>query len=216
MDVVVDNIGLFGSGVLKTLEICAWAGALAFVLGTVAAACRVGPVPPLRMAGTAWVTTFRNCPLTIVVSLFAFGLPEAGVSGTFFALGVSALAVYTSAFVCEAIRSGVNSVSGGQAEAARAIGLRFGQSLRHVVMPQAFRSIVPPLGSVYIAMIKNSAIVGAFGVGGDLFSAQATLTGSRGYAALPVMTGVVLGYLLLTLPAGGALAYLERRLAIAR
>lgn len=216
MDAITENLGLFGTGILKTLEICLLAALLALVLGTVFAAFRVSPVPPLRAVGSAWVTTFRNCPLTIVLFFFAFGLPEVGVGGTFFRFGVTGLAFYTSAFVCEAIRAGVNSVAAGQAEAARAIGLGFGQAMRHIVLPQAFRTVVPPLGSVYIAMIKNSAIVGAFGVGGDLFSVSQTLTSARGYAALPVLLGVTAGYLLLTLPAGAALGVVERKVAIAR
>jgi glutamate transport system permease protein len=114
------------------------------------------------------------------------------------------------------VRSGINSVSPGQAEAARSIGLTFNQSLRYVVMPQALRSVVPPLGSVIIAMIKNSAIVGAFGVGGELFSLIGALTGSQGYSALPVITGVALGYLAITIPGGLFLQYLERRVAVAR
>jgi glutamate transport system permease protein len=216
MNAVFGNLDLYARGILTTIEICVLAGVLALVLGTLMATFRISPVPTLRFAGTSWVNLLRNCPLTIVVSLFVFGLPEAGVNGSFFGLGVSALAVYTSAFVCEAVRAGVNSVAPGQAEASRALGLGFGQSLRYIVMPQAFRSVIPPLGSTYIAMIKNSAIVGAFGVGGELFGVQATLTGSRGYAALPVLTGVVIGYLLLTLPAGAFLARIERKVAISR
>ena len=216
MDAITDNLDLFERGVLKTLEICVWAGVVSLIVGTVIAVFRVSPLLPLRAVGTAWVNTFRNCPLTIVLFFLAFGLPEAGVHGTFFRFGVSGLALYTSAFVCEAIRSGINSVSVGQAEAARAVGLGFGKALRHVVLPQAFRTVLPPLGNVYIAMIKNSAIVGAFGVSGDLFSAGQTLTGARGYGALPVLLGVTAGYLILTLPAGAAVAQIERRVVIAR
>jgi len=118
--------------------------------------------------------------------------------------------------VCEAVRSGINAVPAGQAEAARGIGLTFGQSLRFVVLPQALRTVVPPLGSVLIAMVKNSAIVGAFGVGGELYNVGATLTGAGGFAALPVLTGVVLGYLAITIPAGLSLQLLERKVTVAR
>jgi glutamate transport system permease protein len=216
VDVILDNLALYRDGFLKTLQICLYAAAGALVLGTVLAGMRVSPVPPLRWVGTAWVTVFRNCPLTVVLFFVAFGLPEIGINGAYFWFGISGLVIYTSAFVCEAVRSGINAVPTGQAEAARAIGLTFDQSLRYVVLPQAFRTIVPPLGSVIIAMIKNSAIVGAFGVGDDLFSVGDTLTSARGEAALPVLTGVILGYLALTLPAGGLLAVLERKTAIAR
>ena len=216
MDVVADHIGLYWSGFLKTLQICVYAAVGSLVLGTVLGAFRVSPLPPLRWVGTSWVTVFRNCPLTVVLFFVAFGLPEIGVNGAYFWFGVSGLVLYTSAFVCEAVRSGINSVPAGQAEAARAVGLTFTQSLGTVVLPQALRTVVPPLGSVIIAMIKNSAIVGAFGVGGDLFSVGARLTSAQGFAALPVLTGVALGYLAITIPAGIGLGVLERKVALVR
>ena len=216
MEAVTDNLDLFWSGYLRSLGICLWGALGSLILGTVMASFRVSPVASLRAFGTAWVTVIRNCPLTVVLFFFAFGLPEIGINRTYYVFGVTALVVYTSAFVCEALRSGINSVSAGQAEAARAIGLTFTQSLSQVVLPQAFRTSVPPLGSVIIAMFKNSAVVGAFGVGGDLFSVGKTLSSAQGYAALPVLIGVAAGYLAITLPAGAMLAVAERKVAIAR
>ncbi|MGH3794438.1 MAG: amino acid ABC transporter permease [Pseudonocardiaceae bacterium] len=216
MHIIVDNIGLYRDGLLKTLQICLYAAIGSLVLGTVIAAFRVSPIPPLRAVGTAWVTVFRNCPLTIVLFFCAFGLPELGINGAYFWFGVGGLTLYTSAFVCEAVRSGINAVPPGQAEAARAVGLTFIQSLRQVVLPQALRSVVPPLGSVLIAMVKNSAIVGAFGVGGELFSVQASLTSAQGLDLIPVLLGVAAGYLIITIPAGLALEVIERRVAVLR
>ncbi|HVK25783.1 MAG TPA: amino acid ABC transporter permease [Actinokineospora sp.] len=216
MNVILDNFDLYRDGFLKTLLICAYAIVGSLVLGTVMAAFRVSPVPPLRWIGTSWVNVFRNCPLTVVLFFCAFGLPELGINGAYFWFGVAGLVLYTSAFVCEAVRSGINSVPAGQAEAARAVGLTFSQSLSSVILPQALRTVVPPLGSVIIAMIKNSAIVGAFGVGGELFAVSDTLTSARGEAALPVLTGVVIAYLLITIPGGLFLGWLERKVAIAR
>lgn len=216
MEGVTENLDLFWSGFLRSLGICLWGMVGSLVLGTIIAAFRVSPVSSLRWFGTSWVTLVRNCPLTVVLFFFAFGLPEIGINRSYYVFGVSALIVYTSAFVCEAVRSGINSVPAGQAEAARAIGLTFSQSLGQVVMPQAFRTSIPPLGSVIIAMFKNSAVVGAFGVGGDLFALGTNLTGAQGYATLPVLTGVAIGYLCITLPAGLILAGLERTVAIAR
>ncbi|MHA6620851.1 amino acid ABC transporter permease [Pseudonocardia sp. DLS-67] len=216
MDVLVENAGLYWRGVLTTLQISLYSGIGALVLGTIMAGFRVSPVPPLRAVGTGWVTAIRNTPLSVVLFMIAFGLPEIAINAPFFWFGVVGLALYTSAFVCEALRSGINSVGAGQAEAARSIGLTFGQTLGEVVLPQAFRTVVPPLGNVFIAMIKNSAIVGAVGVGGDLYSVGVQLTGSLGEAAIPVLTGVALGYLVLTIPAGLLLGYLERKVAIAR
>jgi glutamate transport system permease protein len=216
MSAVTDNLGLFWDGFLTSLSICLWALVGSLVLGTIVAACRVSPVPPLRAFGSFWVTTFRNTPLSVVLFFCAFGLPELGINRSFFFFGVLGLVLYTSAFVCEAIRSGINSVSAGQAEAARSIGLNFTQGLRYVVLPQALRTVVPPLGSVVIAMFKNSAVVGAFGVGGDLWSTGQTLTSARGLETLPVFVGVAFFYLLITLPSGGILQLIERKVAIAR
>jgi glutamate transport system permease protein len=211
--VIIEQFPLYVQGFLQTLRICLFSGVGALVLGTILAGFRVSPVPPLRAVGSAWVTLFRNTPLAVILFAVAFGLPELGVNGSYFLFGVIGLICYTAAFVCEAVRSGINSVSPGQAEAARAVGLTFGQSLSLIVLPQAFRTVIPPLGSVLIAMIKNSAIVGAFGVGGDLFSVGVQLTSAQGYAAAGVLTGVLLGYLALTLP-GGIL--LGRKVAVAR
>lgn len=216
MNAVTDNLGLYWSGFLTTLEICFFGAVGSLLLGIVLAGFRVSPVPPLRALGSGWVTVFRNCPLTVVLFFCAFGLPELGVNISYYLFGLTGLIVYTSAFVCEAVRSGINSVSTGQAEAARSLGLTFTQTLTSVVLPQALRTVVPPLGSVIIAMFKNSAIVGAFGVGGDLFSLGDSLTSAQGYSALPVLTGVAIGYLLITIPAGLGLGVLERKVAILR
>ena len=217
MSPVFDNIDLFVDGFLTSLRIILFALAGALPLGVLIAACRVSPIPPLRAFGTFWVTTFRNTPLTVVLFFCAFGLPELGINNSFFFFGVLGLVLYTSAFVAEAVRSGINSVPAGQAEAARSIGLNFTQGLRFVVLPQALRTVVPPLGSVLIAMMKNSAVVGAFGVGGDLWSTGQRLTSALGYATFPVFVGgVAVGYLIITLTAGALLQVLERKVAIAR
>jgi glutamate transport system permease protein len=216
VDAVTENLDLYVEGFLTSLEIILWSLVGSLVLGVLIAACRVSPVPPLQRFGAFWVTTFRNTPLSLVLFFCAFGLPELGINRSFFFFGVLGLVLYTSAFVSEAVRAGVNSVSAGQAEAARSIGLNFTQGLRYVVLPQALRTVVPPLGSVLIAMFKNSAVVGAFGVGGDLWSTGQTLTSARGYETLPVFIGVAVGYLAITLPAGALLQVIERRVAIAR
>ena len=137
---------------------------LALVLGTLLAAMRVSPIPPLRGLATFYVELFRNTPLTVVFFFVIFGLPQIDTVVSFFPGAVIAVGTYTAAFVAEAIRSGINSVSAGQAEASRALGLTFGQSLREVVLPQAFRTVVPPLGSVFIAMVKNTSIAAGFSV----------------------------------------------------
>lgn len=216
MSPVLDHLDLYAQGFLRSLWICLIAMVGSLVLGTVLAGFRVSPVPTLRWFGSAYVTVVRNTPLTVVLFMFGFGLPTLGLNASFYLFGVAALITYTSAFVCEAVRSGVNSVAPGQAEAARSLGLNFTQSLTTVVLPQALRTVVPPLGSVIIAMFKNSAVVGAFGVGGDLYSVAQGLSSAQGEPALPVYIGSAIGYLIITLSAGAILAVLERKVAIVR
>lgn len=216
MSAITDNWSLFGHAFVRSLGICLWAMLGALSIGTVVAATRVSPVAPLRGFGAAYVTLIRNCPLTVVLFFIAFGLPEIGINGSYYVFGISALAIYTGAFVCEALRSGINSVPAGQAEAARALGLTFTQSLRTVILPQAFRTSIPPVGSVLIAMFKNSAVLGAFGVAGELFSTGIELTSARGYASTPVFLAIGLFYLCITIPTGLILQVLERRAVIVR
>jgi len=215
MDIIVNHLGLYADGLLVTIKICVYGLIGSLILGTLVAIARVSPVPALRVAGTIWVQTLRNCPVTVVLFFFAFGLPEIGINVPYFWFGVSGLIVYTSSFVCEAVRSGIGAVQPGQSEAARAIGLPFAPMLRYIVIPQAFRYCIPPLANALLAMIKDSAIVGAFGVGGDLFSVSDNLTSAQGFPALPVLIGVVLGYLILIVPSGLLFGVLERRTAMA-
>jgi len=235
MDVLIENADVFVNGFFVTFQICILAAIGALLLGTVLAAMRISPIPPLRWLGTAYVTVLRNTPLTIVFFFMAFGLPELGSNanilriplleklftrlGTdipFYRFAIIGLTVYTAAFVCEALRAGINAVQPGQSEAGRSLGLTFLQNLRLVVLPQAGRYSVVPLGSVIIAMIKNSAIAGAFGVVGDLFSVADDLTSAQGLSAIPVLIGVSFGFLVMTVPLGLLLDRIERRQAVSR
>lgn len=234
MNVLVDKFDVFAGGFLLTLQLCVLAAIGALILGTIAAIMRIAPAPPLRWLGTAYVTVFRNVPLTVVFFFAAFGLPSLGTDASFlkipgldliferltidlpyFRFAIIALSVYTGAFVCEALRSGLNAVSAGQAEAGRAIGLTFTQNLRHVLLPQAWKSAIVPLGSVIIAMIKNSALAGFFGLAGDLSQSGADLVTGQGLAVIPVFVGISIGFLIMTMPLGLLLDRIERRSAMA-
>jgi glutamate transport system permease protein len=216
MDAITENIGLYWSGFLTTISLSLLAGLLAFSLGTLLAGFRVSPFPPLRALGTVYVETFRNTPLTVVWFFMVFALPLLDVTlPTFFVAGVVALGLYTAAFVCEAVRSGINSVSAGQAEAARAIGLTFTQTLSLVVLPQAFRTVVPPLGNVWIAMVKNSSIGAAFAIT-ELTAVATRLVNTYPADVIMVFAGSATGYLLITIPSGLLLGVVERRVVVLR
>ena len=165
MSVLFNHPDLYASAFWNTIKLFVLAAIGSLVLGTVLATMRVSPVPVFRAVGTAYVTLVRNTPLTLVFFFFAFGYPLLKiVQLSYFAAAVVALTVYTSAFVCEVVRSGINTVPVGQAEASRALGLTFGQMLGNVVLPQALRSVVPPLVSTMIALLKNTTVAAGFSV----------------------------------------------------
>ena len=197
-----------------TVSLTLWAWLLAFAIGVTVAAFRVSPVPPLRWAGTVYVELVRNCPLTVLFVLFFFGLPEAGLVYPRFASAVIVLGVYTGAFVAEVIRAGINTVARGQAEAARSLGLTFPQVLGSVIMPQALRSVVAPLGNVFIALVKNTSIAYTISVVELTGTAQRLAVESAEF--FPAFLGAAVGYLLLTLPSGWAVGAIERRVAVRR
>jgi glutamate transport system permease protein len=211
----IDNFPLLRDAFLTTLSLSLLAGLLALVLGTLLAAFRVSPIVPLRGLATFYVETFRNTPLTVVFFFIIFGLPQIDFSVGFFTGSALAVGLYTAAFVSEAVRSGINAVSAGQAEASRAIGLTFGQSLREVVLPQAFRTVVPPLGNVWIAMVKNTSIAAGFAVT-ELTASLQRLSNANGGEILLVLLAVVTGYMIITLPSAYAISRVERRVAILR
>ncbi|MGB9375791.1 MAG: amino acid ABC transporter permease [Jiangellales bacterium] len=207
---------MYWAGFLTTVSLSLLAGLVAFSLGTLLAAFRVSPFPPLQALGTFYVEVFRNTPLTVVWFFMVFALPLIDIAlPSFFVAGVLALGLYTAAFVCEAVRSGINSVSAGQAEAARAIGLTFTQTLRLVVLPQAFRTVVPPLGNVWIAMVKNSSIGAAFAVT-ELTAVATRLVNVYPADVIAIFAGSAVGYLIITLSSGLLLGVVERRVVILR
>jgi glutamate transport system permease protein len=235
MDVLIERFDDFWHGFLVTFQLCVLAAVGALVLGALIAVLRISPLPPLKAIGTAYVTVFRNVPLTVVFVFATTALPHLGSNADFlripglsslmkplgidlpyFRFAIIALVLYTAAFVCEALRSGVNAVAPGQAEAARSLGLTFSQNIRHVVLPQAWKYAVVPLGSVVIAMIKNSALAGIFGLFGDLMQTGDSMISSEGIDIIPVFTGVSLGYLIMTVPFGLFLDQIEKRRVVAR
>ncbi|MCW2711054.1 MAG: amino acid transporter permease [Marmoricola sp.] len=147
-----------------TIQLFLLSGVCSLLLGVLLAGMRVGPVSVLRGAAAVYVTVIRNTPLLMIFIFVFVAAPRLDVNFDFLTKGVIALTIYTSAFVCEAIRSGINSVPLGQAEAARSIGLTFIGSMREVILPQAFRATMPPLASVLIALLKNTSVGAAFGL----------------------------------------------------
>jgi len=209
-----------------TIQLTAFSAIGALILGTLLAAMRLSPVPILNWIGTSYVNVVRNTPLTLIILFCSFGLAQTlgitlvdsksltSIEDSNFRLAILGFTVYTAAFVCETVRSGVNTVPLGQAEAARSLGLTFAQNLRIVLLPQAFRAVVSPLGSVLIALTKNTTIASAIGV------AEAALlmkTMTENEAALIYIGAIfMVGFVILTLPMGLFFGWLGKRLAVAR
>lgn len=217
----VQLLELFGSGVWGTVKLFTVALVGSLVLGTILAAMRVSPTPVLRIAASTYINVVRNTPLTLVMFFCAFGLPfldiRFGSSSSFnsFVYATIALTAYTACFVAETLRAGIATIPVGQAEAARAIGLTFNQTLSEVILPQAFRTVIPPLGSVVIAMLKNTSIASAFN-NRELISAMRNAIELRGDLVIPILFGTAVAYLVLALILGRIFDYLERKLVILR
>lgn len=206
MGVIFDNFDLWSEFLGNTLLLFAVGGLVALVLGIVVGAMRVSPVPIARGVGTVYVNFVRNTPLTLVFFFFAFGYPQLLPSPGYTVLAMWALGIYTATYVAEVIRAGINTVPVGQAEAARAIGLPFGQVMTLVVLPQAFRSVVPPMMSVFIALLKNTTVAAGFSVK-ELGAIRAYLS-ERGENALVVLLWVAAVFVVLVL----VLSFVQRRL----
>ncbi|MFD7609782.1 amino acid ABC transporter permease [Streptomyces sp. NPDC059828] len=205
-----------------TVKLTVYSAIGALIWGTLLAGMRVSPVPLMRAVGTAYVNLVRNIPLTVVILFASLGLYStlgvalgADVTDEInFRLSVLGLIAYTAAFVCEALRSGINTVPVGQAEAARALGLSFTQVLRLIILPQAFRSVINPLANVLIALTKNTTVASVIGVAEAAYLMKEWI---ETYAALlPIVTIFALGFICLTLPTGLILGWVSKKVAVKR
>jgi His/Glu/Gln/Arg/opine family amino acid ABC transporter permease subunit len=215
MGVISDNLDLWGEAIVGTLVLFFGGGLIALVLGFIVGAMRVSPVPIARTVGAVYVNWIRNTPLTLVMFFFAFCLPimlQQRVSAI--ALATVALGIYTATYVAETLRSGVNTVPVGQAEAARALGLTFGQVMSLVVLPQATRSVIPPMMSVLIALLKNTTVAAGFSVL-NLGSIRSNLS-ERGENQLVVLLWVMVIFVVLVLLLAWLQRVLEKKWRIAR
>jgi glutamate transport system permease protein len=209
-----------------TIQLTLFSAIGALILGTVLAAMRLAPVPMLNWLGTTYVNVVRNTPLTLIILFCSFGLAQTlgvtfvdsnsptSIEDSNFRLAVLGLTVYTASFVCETVRSGVNTIPLGQAEAARSLGLSFGHNLRIILLPQAFRAVIIPLGSVLIALTKNTTIASAIGVAEAALLMKEMIENTA--ALLTVGAIFALGFVVLTLPLGLFFGWLGKRLAVAR
>jgi glutamate transport system permease protein len=209
-----------------TVKLTAFSAIGALLLGTLLAAARLSPVPALNWIGGIYVHVVRNTPLTLIILFCSFGLSQTlgltlavsasptSIEDSDFRLAVLGLTVYTASFVCESVRSGVNTIPIGQAEAARSLGLTFGQNLRIILLPQAFRAVIIPLGSVLIALTKNTTIASAIGVAEAAMLMKSMIENTA--ALITVGAIFAIGFVILTVPLGLLCGYLGGRWAVSR
>jgi glutamate transport system permease protein len=226
MDDIRSNFDLVLDAFLVTLQLFVVSGVLSLLLGTLLAAMRVGPVPVLSRAGAIYVTVVRNTPLLVMFIIVTTALPNMrlGIPGIsigpwdvsgYFLRGVVALTVYTAAFVCEALRSGINSVPMGQAEAARSVGMDFGGVMRNIVLPQAFRASLPPMASVQIALVKNTSVAAVFGLM-EATARMRTFTNNNADDRVLIFLTFAIGYIVIVELVSFGSNRLERRWRVAR
>ena len=215
VELLTENFGALASGFWVTCRLVAGSFILAAVVGTLVAGLRIAPSKWLQRLGGIYVETFRNVPLLVLLVISYAGLRRSGVAIDTWTAGIGALGLYTAAYFAEVLRSGVFAVSRGQIEASLSLGFDYPQTLRRIVLPQALRTVISPVGSITIAMIKNSAIVGAALAVNDMLK-EARILNSQTFETEAAFFWAVVGYLLLTVAATIAIRVLEQRYAIRR
>lgn len=209
--ILINYFDMYWDGFKVTLMISLVALIGSFFIGAIVAVMRIVPFAPLRWIAIAYVEFFRNIPLLVIVFFFYIGTPSLGLQLSGFTAGTIGLTIYTSAFIAEAIRSGILSVPKGQMEAARSSGLNYGQTMRMVILPQAIKIVVPPIGNQFINLVKNSSILAL--IAGTELMYQADLISAKTYVVFDVYIFVALFYLIITIPLSFGVSYLEKRLA---
>ena len=210
MSAITDNLADIGWGLLVTLVISALSYLGGLLLGSLMAVFRVGPIPPLRALGAAWVTVACNIPNLCLMVLVGLALPHAGITIPLFWSVIVALIFSSSGFVCETVRSGINSVSKGQIEAARALGMPFGLIIRGIVLPQALARTIQPLVNIFIACLIGSSLAAAIGVV-ELTAVTQKINQDRAAGVITFLTSG-LTYLAIAFAATKFGGLLERRL----
>jgi His/Glu/Gln/Arg/opine family amino acid ABC transporter permease subunit len=215
-EVLTEHLPEFSSGLWVTFRLVAVAFVIAMVVGTLVAALRIAPNRWLNRIGGIYVETFRNTPLLVLLIIVFSGFPRAGVGVSQWVAGMSCLGLYTAAYIAEALRSGVFAVSKGHIEAGLSLGLTYPRVMRRIILPQAFRTVIPALGSLVIAMIKNSAIVGGSLIALPDLLKQTREVQSETFQYNEAFFWGAVGFLTLTLTATLVFRYLESRFAIRR
>ncbi|MBW2023728.1 MAG: amino acid ABC transporter permease [Deltaproteobacteria bacterium] len=205
------HLGVLMIGFVLTVKISIVAIFFAIILGTIVGIARLSNEPVTKAISIAFVELIRNTPLLVqiyIIYFFAGSLLRLSA----FAAGTAALAIFEGAYVGEIVRAGIQSIHKGQMEAARSLGMTYGQAMRHIILPQAFKRIIPPLAGQFISLIKDSSLVSVIALADLMFQGQQAV--ARTYYAFEIYFTVAFLYLVMTFTLSMATQYIERRLAI--
>ena len=209
--IITDNWSSFLTGFWNTILCSIIALIFSLILGVVFALLEVAPPKFGKVVARIYIAVFRNIPLLVIVMIFYLIVPRFFIKLSGFAAGTIGLTLYTSAFIAETVRSGINSVGDGQMEGARSNGMTYTQAMRYVILPQAMKIVIPPLGNQFINLVKNSSVL-AFVAGFDLMY-QAQLIAFATFRTIDTYVIVGIFYLILTLPLSYYMRHLEKKLA---
>ena len=208
--IILESIPLLAEGVIVTLQVSALSAVLGLALGVALGLGALSRNRAIRWAVAAYVDFIRGTPLLIQIFLVFFALPMIGIRFDEFSAGVVALSLNAAAFVAEVVRGGVGSIERGQAEAAKAIGMRHRQVLVHILLPQAYRQMVPPLTNELISLGKNSSLLSVISVYELTRAGQAII--SVHFVPFEIYTLLALYYYVLIKALSWLSVQLERRL----
>ena len=205
-----DNIPILLQGAVITIQITVMAVGCGFFIGMIAALANLSRFKIVRLLVKCYVELFRGTPLLVQIFMIYFALPMViGQSINPYVAAVTACSINSGAYVSEIFRAGIQSIDKGQMEAGRSLGLTWAQTMRYIVMPQAFKAIIPPLGNEFIAMMKDTSLVSVIGF--EELTRRGQLIIARTYGSFEIWTAVAIIYLIMTLSISQLVAFLERR-----
>ena len=210
MNLVVNSFPLLLIGAGVTIQITVLSTAIGFVIGLIVGVARISNLRLLRMLAEVYVEFFRGTPLLVQIFLFYFALPViTGQRIDPFIAAISACGINSGAYVAEIFRAGIQSIDEGQMEAGRSLGMTWLQTMRYIIVPQAFKRVIPPLGNEFIAMLKDSSLVSVIGF--EELTRRGQLIIAKTYGSFEIWMSVAVIYLVMTLTISRFVAYLERR-----
>ena len=210
VEIIKNALPLLLAGAGITIEISAISVGLGLAIGCLVSIIRLTQFRLLRYLGNVYVDFIRGTPLLVQIFLVYFALPAIiGQRVDAFFAAISACSINSGAYVAEIFRGGIQSIDNGQMEAGRSLGMSWCQTMRYIILPQAFKRIIPPLGNEFIAMLKDSSLVSVIGF--EELTRRGQLIIARTYASFEIWLAVALIYLLMTFVVARLTGILERR-----